>query len=122
MRYFLLLMLMTSLPLATACLGAPISPREQAQSLWSKNEKIIVAATTGKKFDLEEFEIACDFFYDVAEISVPGDHSYAVDWYPIPETASALPEIQTWYLLNGDRLHWDSENEEVVLKPAASSM
>jgi len=117
MRYLLLPILSLSWFLAVGCPGTELNLREQAKREWSEKEQIIVVASAGREVDLDDFEEACRFFYRVADISVPGDHSIVAYWYPIPETASALPEIQAWYLLNKDRLYWDPETEKVILKP-----
>lgn len=89
----------------------------RARAIWRKHQRVVEAAVRGERTDVAELKDSVDFFEQTAGISLPGDHSPEIDWFPTRKTAQALEPLRHWYQANGDRLYWDRESGRVRVRP-----
>jgi hypothetical protein len=102
------------------CLGCSNKPSDSAhglaQEVWSRHEAVIVKISRREKVDLKSFEEACLFFENLTGITVPGDHSPVIDWFPTKDTPKALQPLRQWYADHQDQLVWDPASKKVILQ------
>jgi len=103
--------------LVPSCVGTEAERHKKAQDIWKKHELVVEDAARGRPINGTEFQDACEFFLRVANISVPGDASSVLDWFPTKETVKAVEPLRQWYERNKDQLYWDATKKTVVLKP-----
>ena len=81
---------------------------------WSKNEKKVESALSGKKYITEDFLNACIFFQRLTGIKISGDLSY-IGLTPTNKSRDDFVRVQKWYAENKAKLCWDEQSGSVKL-------